>query len=33
VAAVIARDEVTAEAAVNLIDVKYEPLRTYASPV
>ncbi len=32
VAAVIARDEVTAEAAVNLIDVEYEPLRTYASP-
>jgi 4-hydroxybenzoyl-CoA reductase subunit alpha len=32
VAAVIARDEVTAEAAINLIDVEYEPLRTYASP-
>jgi len=32
VAAVIARDEVTAERAVNLIDVTYEPLRTFASP-
>ena len=32
VAAVIARDEVTAERAVQLIDVEYEPLRTYASP-
>jgi CO/xanthine dehydrogenase Mo-binding subunit len=32
VAAVIARDEVTAEHAVNLIDVTYDPLRTFASP-
>jgi 4-hydroxybenzoyl-CoA reductase subunit alpha len=32
VAAVIARDEATAETAVNLIAVEYEPLRTYASP-
>jgi len=32
VAAVIARDEVTAERAVNVIDVTYEPLRTFASP-
>jgi 4-hydroxybenzoyl-CoA reductase subunit alpha len=32
VAAVIARDEATADRAVNLIDVRYEPLRTYASP-
>ncbi len=32
VAAVIARDEATADAAVHLIDVVYEPLRTYASP-
>jgi 4-hydroxybenzoyl-CoA reductase subunit alpha len=32
VAAVIARDEATAECAVNLIDVVYEPLRTFASP-
>ena len=32
VAAVIARDEVTAERAVGLIDVTYEPLRTFASP-
>jgi 4-hydroxybenzoyl-CoA reductase alpha subunit len=32
VAAVIARDELTAEHAVNLIDVTYEPLRTFASP-
>jgi len=32
VAAVVARDEATAEAAVNLIDVDYEPLRTFASP-
>jgi 4-hydroxybenzoyl-CoA reductase subunit alpha len=32
VAAVIARDEVTAQRAVDLIDVTYEPLRTFASP-
>ena len=32
VAAVVARDEVTADLAVNLIDVSYEPLRTFASP-
>src|SRR5688572_2763877 len=32
VAAVIARDEVTAADAVNLIEVEYEPLRTYAGP-
>ena len=32
VAAVIARDEATADLAVNLIDVVYEPLRTFASP-
>jgi 4-hydroxybenzoyl-CoA reductase subunit alpha len=32
VAAVIARDEVTAEHAAHLIEVGYEPLRTYASP-
>jgi 4-hydroxybenzoyl-CoA reductase subunit alpha len=32
VAAVVARDEVGAEAAVNLIEVEYEPLRTFASP-
>jgi 4-hydroxybenzoyl-CoA reductase alpha subunit len=32
VAAVIARDEVTAEQAIRLIDVEYEPLRTFASP-
>ena len=32
VAAVIARDEATAAEAVHLIDVEYEPLRTYASP-
>ena len=32
VAAVIARDEATADLAVNLIDVEYEPLRTFASP-
>jgi 4-hydroxybenzoyl-CoA reductase subunit alpha len=32
VAAVIARDEVTAEHAARLIEVEYEPLRTYASP-
>ena len=32
VAAVVARDEATAEAAVNLIDVQYETLRTIASP-
>src|SRR5688572_9635727 len=33
VAAVVARDEATAELAVNLIDVKYEPLRTFATPL
>ena len=32
VAAVIARDESTAETAAHLIEVEYEPLRTYASP-
>jgi 4-hydroxybenzoyl-CoA reductase subunit alpha len=32
VAAVIARDEATADRAVNLIDVVYEPLQTFASP-
>jgi 4-hydroxybenzoyl-CoA reductase subunit alpha len=32
VAAVIARDEAAADLAVNLIDVVYEPLRTFASP-
>jgi 4-hydroxybenzoyl-CoA reductase alpha subunit len=32
VAAVIARDEATAEAACRLIDITYEPLRTFASP-
>ncbi|MDA1306497.1 MAG: hypothetical protein O2917_04470 [Acidobacteria bacterium] len=32
VAAVVARDEATAERAANLIDVEYEPLRTFASP-
>jgi 4-hydroxybenzoyl-CoA reductase subunit alpha len=32
VAAVIARDEATADLAVNLIEVVYEPLRTFASP-
>jgi 4-hydroxybenzoyl-CoA reductase subunit alpha len=32
VAAVIANDEATAERAVELIDVQYEPLRTFASP-
>src|SRR5688572_31855401 len=32
VAAVVARDEATAERAVRLIDVEYEPLRTFASP-
>ena len=32
VAAVIAQDETTADLAANLIDVEYEPLRTYASP-
>ncbi len=32
VAAVIARDEVTAAHACTLIDVEYEPLRTFASP-
>jgi 4-hydroxybenzoyl-CoA reductase subunit alpha len=33
VAAVIARDETTAEQAVNLIEVEYEALRTYATPL
>ncbi|HUR22074.1 MAG TPA: molybdopterin cofactor-binding domain-containing protein, partial [Vicinamibacterales bacterium] len=32
VAAVVARDEATAERAVRLIDVEYEPLRTFATP-
>jgi CO/xanthine dehydrogenase Mo-binding subunit len=32
VAAVIARDEATAAEAVNLIEVDYAALRTYASP-
>ncbi|MCC7035308.1 MAG: molybdopterin-dependent oxidoreductase [Acidobacteria bacterium] len=32
VAAVIARDEATAAAAVELIEVEYEPLRTFAGP-
>lgn len=32
VAAVIARDELTAETAANLIEVEYEVLRTYGSP-
>jgi 4-hydroxybenzoyl-CoA reductase alpha subunit len=32
VAAVIARDEATAERALHLIDVTYDPLRTFASP-
>ncbi|MFP5379006.1 MAG: xanthine dehydrogenase family protein molybdopterin-binding subunit [Vicinamibacteria bacterium] len=32
VAAVVARDEATAERAVQLIDVEYAPLRTFASP-
>ena len=32
VAAVIARDEATADAALRLIDVEYELLRTYATP-
>jgi len=32
VAAVVAQDEATAAAAVDLIHVEYEPLRTYASP-
>jgi 4-hydroxybenzoyl-CoA reductase alpha subunit len=32
IAAVIARDEATADAALDLIDVEYEPLRTIASP-
>jgi 4-hydroxybenzoyl-CoA reductase subunit alpha len=31
-AAVIARDEATADRAVQLIEIAYEPLRTYASP-
>ena len=33
VAAVIARDELTAEHAAHSIEVEYEPLRTFASPV
>jgi 4-hydroxybenzoyl-CoA reductase subunit alpha len=32
VAAVIAHDEAAAERAIDLIDVEYEPLRTFASP-
>src|SRR5438093_9202689 len=32
VAAVIARDELTAFEALDLIDVEYEPLRTFAAP-
>src|SRR5437763_12540042 len=32
VAAVVARDELTAFEALDLIDVEYEPLRTFASP-
>src|SRR5436190_9147988 len=32
VAAVVARDEITAAEALDLIDVTYEPLRTFASP-
>ncbi|MGE3274876.1 MAG: xanthine dehydrogenase family protein molybdopterin-binding subunit [Vicinamibacterales bacterium] len=32
VAAVVARDEATAEAALDLIDVEYEALRTFAGP-
>ena len=32
VAAVIARDEATAADAINLIDVEYEPLRTFSNP-
>src|SRR5471032_2453755 len=32
VAAVIARDELTAFEALDLIDVEYEPLRTFATP-
>ncbi len=32
VAAVIARDEITATEALDLIDVEYEPLRTFATP-
>src|SRR5437016_8022761 len=33
VAAVIARDELTAFEALDLIDVEYEPLRTFADPL
>jgi 4-hydroxybenzoyl-CoA reductase subunit alpha len=33
VAAVIARDEATAELAINLIDVTYDALRTFATPI
>jgi 4-hydroxybenzoyl-CoA reductase subunit alpha len=32
IAAVIARDELTAEQGIRLIEVEYEPLRTFASP-
>src|SRR5881275_3790516 len=32
VAAVVARDELTAFEALDLIDVEYEPLRTFSSP-
>jgi 4-hydroxybenzoyl-CoA reductase alpha subunit len=32
VAAVVARDETTAERATHLVDVTYEPLRTFSSP-
>jgi 4-hydroxybenzoyl-CoA reductase subunit alpha len=32
VAAVVARDEITASEALDLIDVTYQPLRTFASP-
>src|SRR5437867_11386893 len=32
VAAVVARDELTAFEALDLIDVRYEPLRTFAGP-
>src|SRR5712692_189058 len=31
-AAVVARDELTAFEALNLIDVRYEPLRTFGNP-
>src|SRR5216110_1751644 len=32
VAAIVARDELTAFEALDLIDVRYEPLRTFAGP-